>query len=526
MKITDITAEKKEKQIQRLAAYCRVSSDSEDQLHSFAAQVCYYANYEKQHSDIELVGIYADEGLSGTSMKNRTELQRLIQDCEHGKIDRVITKSVSRFARNTHDLLQTVRLLKSLGVTVLFEEQGIDTAKLNSEMFLTFPGMIAQQESESISGNMRWSYKKRMESGEFNTCKTAYGFDMVDGELVVNEKEATVVRRIFDMYLKGIGKQRIADILNEEAVPKKHGEKIWNHTHITYILGNERYIGDALLQKKYSTDTVPYKKLPNKGEKAQYYVENAGPSIISKEIFDAAKMLSQKRMCVRRSSADHYLSKMLVCNKCGKTYRRLVNGGKHYWISSAPNYASCDCTNYRLREEGVYTAFSLLIYKLKENKDTLIGSAICQLEQIKDGNNDIENEIHSIDKQIAQLCAQKHVLSKLHNNGILSSVEYAGQSSEIENNITELKSARRNKLNENKDDVLLDELKTLETIIENCKLNPEFENELFEQIIKKITVVNNAVIKFELLGNIELKETINEKARCVSRGKAGDSVRI
>ena len=170
MKITDITVEKKANNKQRLAAYCRVSSDSEDQLHSFAAQVCYYTNYEKQHPDIELVGVYADEGLSGTSMKNRNELQRLIQDCEHGKIDRVITKSVSRFARNTHDLLQTVRLLKSLGVTVLFEEQGIDTAKLNSEMFLTFPGMIAQQESESISGNMRWSYKKRMESGEFNTC--------------------------------------------------------------------------------------------------------------------------------------------------------------------------------------------------------------------------------------------------------------------------------------------------------------------------------------------------------------------
>ena len=244
MKITDITVEKKADNKQRLAAYCRVSSDSEDQLHSFAAQVCYYTNYEKQHPDIELVGVYADEGLSGTSMKNRNELQRLIQDCEHGKIDRVITKSVSRFARNTHDLLQTVRLLKSLGVTVMFEEQGIDTAKLNSEMFLTFPGMIAQQESESISGNMRWSYKKRMESGEFNTCSPAYGFDLVDGKLVVNQSEAAVIRRIFDMYLQGIGKERIADILNEEGVPKKRDTKRWNQRMISYILINERYMGN------------------------------------------------------------------------------------------------------------------------------------------------------------------------------------------------------------------------------------------------------------------------------------------
>ena len=142
MKITEITAEKKENKIQRLAAYCRVSSDSADQFHSFAAQLRYYSNYEKQHSDVKLVGIYADEGLSGTSMKKRAEMNRLIQDCEHGKIDRVITKSVSRFARNTHDLLQTLRLLKSYGVTVFFEEQSIDTSQLNSEMFLTFPGSL------------------------------------------------------------------------------------------------------------------------------------------------------------------------------------------------------------------------------------------------------------------------------------------------------------------------------------------------------------------------------------------------
>ena len=261
MKITEITAEKKENKIQRLAAYCRVSSDSADQLHSFAAQLRYYSNYEKQHPEFELVGIYADEGLSGTSMKKRAEMNRLIQDCEQGKIDRVIVKSISRFARNTHDLLQTLRLLKSYGVTVFFEEQSIDTSQLNSEMFLTFPGMIAQQESESISGNMRWSYKKRMESGEFNCCAPAYGFDLINGELVVNEDESAVVRRIFGMYLQGIGKQRIADTLNDECVPKKHGEKKWNTTMITYILGNERYIGDALLQKKYTTDTLPFRLL-------------------------------------------------------------------------------------------------------------------------------------------------------------------------------------------------------------------------------------------------------------------------
>ena len=526
MKITDIAGEKKEKQIQRLAAYCRVSSDSEDQLHSFAAQVRYYANYEKQHPDVELVGIYADEGLSGTSMKNRTELQRLIQDCEHGKIDRVITKSVSRFARNTHDLLQTVRLLKSLGVTVLFEEQGIDTAKLNSEMFLTFPGMIAQQESESISGNMRWSYKKRMESGEFNCCTPAYGFDMVDGELVINEKEAGVVRRIFNMYLHGIGKQRIADILNEEAVPKKYGKKKWHHTMISYILSNERYVGDALLQKNYTTDVLPFKRVINKGEKPKYYIENAGPSIIPKETFYAAKAFSQKKKCFRRSNAEHCLSQMLICPKCGKAFRRLDNGDKHYWIASTSEKRNCDCINYRLKEEGVYEAFCIMIYKLKENAGELIGDLLNQLKKIKSYYNNGEDIIGKIDKEIAQFCAQKHVVSKLHNNGILSSAEYAEQSLVIDNKIAELRAKRRSQLSENQDDELIDELTALKTVIDQCHQTPEFDIDLFEHIIKRIIVIDNSTVKYQLLGDVEFTERINKKMRCFNRGKKNNPVRI
>lgn len=525
MKITDITVEKKADNKQRLAAYCRVSSDSEDQLHSFAAQVCYYTNYEKQHPDIELVGVYADEGLSGTSMKNRNELQRLIQDCEHGKIDRVITKSVSRFARNTHDLLQTVRLLKSLGVTVMFEEQGIDTAKLNSEMFLTFPGMIAQQESESISGNMRWSYKKRMESGEFNTCSPAYGFDLVDGKLVVNQSEAAVIRRIFDMYLQGIGKERIADILNEEGVPKKRDTKRWNQRMISYILINERYMGDALLQKFYTTDTLPYKKRPNKGEKTKYYVEDAGPAIVSKEVFEAAKALSQKRACLTEHHANHTLTQMCFCKKCGRAFRRLTVRGKQYWISSITEQSDCDCKKNRLSEQGVFTAFTLMMYKLKDNRKNLIGNLIYQLEKMEAMNGNSES-ISAIDEEIAQLCVQKHVITKLHNSGILTATDYAGQASSIENQISELRAQRRKTLSENPDDEMLDELKSLYRCLDECELSAEIDKVLFEQVIKRITVIDNSTIRFRLLGDIEFEETINEKARCKSREDKSNTLRI
>lgn len=237
----------------RLAAYCRVSTDKSDQLNSFVNQIKYYTDYTKKNPQYELVEIYADEGLTGTDMKKRSEFNRLLDDCKKRKIDRVITKSVSRFARNTQDLLVVIRMLKELGISVYFEEQGIDTSKMNMEMFATFPGLIAQQESVSISQNMRWSYQKRMQSGEYNTQSAPYGYTLENGELIVNESEAEIVRRIFDLYLSGVGKQRIANILNEEKVPLRYGSKTWTATTIKYILSNERYMGDALLQKSYKS---------------------------------------------------------------------------------------------------------------------------------------------------------------------------------------------------------------------------------------------------------------------------------
>ena len=206
MNITEITSTKKQTAERlRLAPYCCVSSDSTDQLHSFAAQIRYYSDYAKKHPEYTLVDIYADEGLTGTEMKKRDELNRLIADCRKGKVDRIIVKSVSRLARNTEELLVLLRMCKEIGVSVYFEEQGIDTEKLNMEMIVTFPGMAAQQESVNISGNLRWSYQKRMQSGDFNCTCPAYGLDLKDGELVINETEAAVIRRIFDLYLQGYG---------------------------------------------------------------------------------------------------------------------------------------------------------------------------------------------------------------------------------------------------------------------------------------------------------------------------------
>lgn len=193
MVVTEIQPTKKNDEKIRLAAYCRVSSDSSDQMNSFAAQIKYYTDYSKVHTEYELVDIYADEGISGTFLKKRDEFKRLIRDCENRKIDCIITKSISRFARNTSDLLTVLRMLKTLGVRVYFEEQALDSDKMNAELLVTLPGLAAQQESINISDNMRWSYRKRMESGDFNTTYPAFGYRISNNELIVNEDEAKTV---------------------------------------------------------------------------------------------------------------------------------------------------------------------------------------------------------------------------------------------------------------------------------------------------------------------------------------------
>lgn len=393
MNVTEITAKSKEEnKIIRLAAYCRVSSDSADQLHSFAAQIRYYKDYEQKHPEYKLVDIYADEGLTGTSMEKRDELNRLIRDCKKGKIDRIVVKSVSRFARNTQELLVCIRLLKELGISVYFEEQGIDTDKLNMEMIVTFPGMAAQQESESISGNMRWSYKKRMESGEFNCCNPAYGYILKDGQLMINEPQAAIIRRIFDLYLSGVGKQSIANILNDEGVSRRYGKDKWYESTVHYILNNERYMGDALLQKSYTTETLPFKRKMNHGELPKYYVENSNPPIVSREIYQAVQTLQNSRKNVYSNSKGKYLlSKVMRCPDCGMTFRRQIVKGTAYWLCSNKAASMTDCRPLRLKETAVYETFTMLVQKLTDNRKTLLGDLIRQVEAMQNRTSDIFN---------------------------------------------------------------------------------------------------------------------------------------
>lgn len=511
--ITEITRQKPTPPQIRLAAYCRVSSDSSDQLHSFAAQIKYYSEYCKRHPEYKFVDIYADEGITGTSMEKRDDFRRMLRDCKKGLIDRIIVKSMSRFARNTEEMLTALRALEQMEVSVYFEEQGLDTKSMNSEMFATFPGMVAQQESVSISQNMRWSYKKRMESGEFNCCAPAYGFDLINGKLVINETEAAVIRRIFDLYLQGYGTLAIAKMLNEDGIPRKHGYEKWLPSSINYVLNNERYMGDALLQKSYTTDTLPFRKMKNDGRLPQYYVENSNPAIVSRETFQAAQNLLRSRKTERCKRKSYPLTGKLRCPECGRVFRHQVVNGKAHWICSCRSSGATDCQHRHVREDIVYDIFTDMVIKLKTYRAELLGTLIHQMETMQDRTSRNQERIRQIAKEIADLGAKNHIIARLHTSGAMNAADYAMQTSEIGNRLTELRIERRQKLTEDEDDQLLATLKDLNGILDEYEPTVEFDNELFDEIIESITVDSSEQLTFKLIGGITLTEQIPKKGR-------------
>ena len=289
----------------RCAAYCRVSSDSADQLNSFMAQLKYYENFLADSETETLVNVYADEGVTGTREDKREDFQRMMNDCRKGKIDRIYTKSISRFSRNTKDCLKNIRDLKSLGITVFFEKENIDTANMPDEMMITIMGGLAQEESVSISKNMKWSYQKRMQSGAFITQCAPFGYRLHDNMLFIQQDEADIVNEIFDYILSGGGTQSAAEYFS-----KKYSDiKKWSPSSILYLLTNEKYIGDSMLQKYYTPDIVGARNKENHGEADKYYIKNTHQPIITKEKFYAVQKLLKNLRTSKKQTEIFSLTK-------------------------------------------------------------------------------------------------------------------------------------------------------------------------------------------------------------------------
>ena len=354
MKITEIPAKPQEKRIIRVAAYARVSSDKDAAFHSLEAQTAYYDEYVSAHADWELVGIYSDNGISGTII-NRPEFQRMLEDCRSGKIDLVISKSITRFARNTVILLETIRELKSLGIDCYFEKENMHSISPDGELLLTLLAMYAEEEARSASENQLWRIRKKFENGE-PWVGNMLGYRLVDGKLVIVPEEADIVRQIFHDYASGMGKAKIAKKLNAAGVPARTGA-VWKTGAITSVLYNEKYAGNMLLQKTYRADFRTKKDLENHGTVRQYYVSHSHPAIVDQNTYNIVRAkLEENQKRYQKRTVHHLFRGLIYCDSCGRCYTfRYAGKGKYrraIWICPTLNdLGKTACPSQQIPEE-------------------------------------------------------------------------------------------------------------------------------------------------------------------------------
>ena len=337
-KVTKVAQIPKLQRKKQVAAYTRVSSGKDAMLHSLSAQVSYYNDLIQKEDGWEFVGVYSDEAITGTK-EGRADFQRMLADCRNGKIDMIITKSISRFARNTVTLLETVRMLKALGVDVFFEEQNIHTMSADGELMLTILASYAQEESLSASENQKWRSKKNFEEG-MPWCGRMLGYRIRDGQYYIIEDEAEIVRCIYREYLDGAGPGGIANRLTEDGIPTRNGG-IWQPQTIATILRNYTYTGNLLLQKTFRENHITKKTIRNTGQKTQYLLEEAHEAIIPLETFEAVQAEIERRIDSRKNTPPAKptfpYTGIIQCAKCGKNYRRKTTAGRVSWICATFN---------------------------------------------------------------------------------------------------------------------------------------------------------------------------------------------
>lgn len=425
-KIGNTNRKKDTKPKLRVAAYCRVSTDSDEQATSYEAQVEHYTEYIKRNPDWEFAGIYADDGISGTNTKNREEFNRLIKDCETGSIDMVITKSISRFARNTLDCLKYIRRLKEKNIPVFFEKESINTMDAKGEVLITIMASLAQQESQSLSQNVKLGLQFRYQNGQVQINHNRFlGYTKDEnGNLVIDPEQAEVVKRIYREYLNGYSMDKIASGLEADGILTGAGKKKWWTSTINKILRNEKYMGDALLQKTYTTDFLNKTRVKNNGIVPQYYVEDDHEAIIPKEIFMMVQEELARRKVVKTSangkkrsySSNHCLSQKIICGECDEMYRRI------HWYSHGRKTVVWRCIS-RLESTGVECHARTVNETVLENVvvqaiNKLLGDKSTYQTQLQQNiakviRNSQKNTADEIDEQLLEL--QKELLKKANN---------------------------------------------------------------------------------------------------------------
>lgn len=494
----------------RVAAYCRVSTDSEEQGDSFAFQVKYYYELIKQNSNYVLVDIYADEGISGTSINKREEFKRMMKDSEAGKIDKIYVKSVSRFARNSLECIESIRLLNSYGTTVYFENDDLDTKQMNSEMILYIKSAFAQSEALAGSKRMSTAIRMKMQNGEFNLCTPAFGFEINNGLLVPNEKLAVVVKRIFEDYASGKGIGRIVEELNAERV----AGKIWDQSTVRYILGNEKYIGDSLLQKYYTPYILPLRKKINNGQLDKYYVYNTHTAIIDKNLFSIVQKKLQLNQQIwqqyTRSEATVF-DRKISCSDCGSLYKKRKRENGYYWTCSVNGNSGRRCNTYNITDKQLRDSFVRLYNRIKQYEKEIVVYTINQLQKLRKRCHGESVSVNNLDAEITMLCEKNALLSEMKLRNIIDDVSFVEQSSNIQKRLTGLRDKRKKLISTDREEACIEEFNILRGILDSDKgYLLLFDEEIFSVLVKSVIVLEEGYLLFELKCGLKFKEKIYE----------------
>ena len=407
--------------LRRVAGYARVSTNEEEQQTSYAAQVEYYTSYIQANPEWEFIDVYTDEGISATSTKNRDGFNQMIEDALAGKIDLIITKSVSRFARNTVDSLVTIRALKEAGVEVWFEKENIQTFDSKGELLITIMSSLAQEEARSISENVTWGWRKRFSDGKVSMAyKQFLGYEKgEDGQPVIVPEEAEIVHLIYRLYLFGKSPSYIASMLTDEGIPTPGGKKQWRSNVIISILQNEKYAGNAILQKGFTTDFLTKKTKINEGEIPQYFVENSHPAIIDITLFELVQHEFKRRAASGQMViSTHPLSGKLFCADCGglygprvwhstSQYRRVVWQCNHKYKRGQKG---AKCTSASVKEESVQAAFITAFNQRLDNREAIFAAYDEVLAALTDTT--------ALDAEAAELIGERDIVTELTRKAV------------------------------------------------------------------------------------------------------------
>ena len=498
----------------RTAGYARVSTDSDEQFTSYEAQIDYYTKFIQARDDWEFVGVYTDEGISATNTKHRDGFNQMVQDALDGKIDLIVTKSVSRFARNTVDSLTTVRKLKEHGTEIYFEKENIFTFDSKGELLITIMSSLAQEESRSISENVTWGQRKRFADGKVSMpYKQFLGYEKgADGTPVINEEEAAIVRLIYTLFLEGKTPAGICRYLDAQGVPTPSGKQKWSQTTVNSMLANEKYKGDALLQKKFTVDFLMKKMKPNEGEVPQYYVEHSHEAIISPVEWDMVQAeISRRKTLGRAYSGNSVFSSKLVCGDCGgffgqKVWHSTDAYRKVIWRCNSKFKGQKKCATPHLDAETIKQKFLIAYNLLMKNRDGVIGD--CELIRLAVSDCTVlDAEIERLSEEIEVVAEMVKSCVKENASAAQSQEEYTKKYNALvkryekaTKRVDELSAERTRKQDRDRE---------LRLFIESIKEQPlvleSWNERLWVGLLEKATVFHNGRMVFEFKNGTEIE---------------------